>query len=463
MLQKYDCVMAGNNLAVLVAAVERIRRGHRVALLTDGKGLGGHFGGLKIGKHGFDLGMVLLERVASSPDGAALVSYDPRVRNDWVRFGSLAAQWLQARVSLKRAPTPTVRVGTLVGPDYLIANRLDLLAGQNLPAPEPLSLDDPRHALHKNVGRFYDDLTYADAARWHHGATLHDVYIEPFVRKITGLSSDRLLARYHRAVWAPLYYPETLAAAFEGKSTALPEYPFYTTGSGRVGELVDGLCEELAASPNLVKCTEKISALSYDCGRWTVRLEDGSQVMSPRLVLGLPADRVHGLLGLPDLARPESASVVLLLCLVRHDAIGRSLACEMVVDECFATYRVTDQDALAEHDPEWHRVVVEASPLKLRERVGGFAAGRPEAGLLPELQQLMGIENLAGVQMLRCIEAAGALVLPTTAAVAEARAAWERLREATPQAEITGTLLPYGCASLNEQIVQGLKIAQELG
>lgn len=449
-------LLIGNNMAVLVAAAERVRQGRRSVVLTDGKPLGGHFAGMRIGDERFDVGMVMLEKLAPTAAGASLSTYDPRQRNDWTRFADRAAAWLDACEPLLRTPTPESRVDGRRVPDHLIANRLDVFRGAAEQAPV-LERSDPRHAASKTTGAAYEELSYAEAAEANHGAALHAHYIEPFVRKLTGHGSDILLARYHRAAWAPLYYPETLAAALRGEPVALAEYPFWTTRSGCVGDLVARLCEQVADSPLVRLVTEPLASMQVCGPRWTVATAS-CVVGSEHVALGLSVERARALLGLTEQPAPLAASVVLMVCRVRSDAIRHGLSCLMVVDDELATYRVTDQDALAGRDPAWHRVVVEASPDSLQSLAVGAA---PQERLVRELQQLMGVEEPAAVQVLKTMHARNVLALPTPDEVVRAAASHQALAAVAPGAALTGGLLGYGVMSMNDQIVQGLKLAED--
>lgn len=449
-------LLVGNNLAVLVAACERVAAGRPVTLLTDGRAPGGHFGGMSIEGHAFDIGMVLLEKVPSPPRASPLGSYDPARRNDWTRFADRASQWLDAQLPLRHTPTPSVRVGGRVGPDYLMANRLDLLRDADCPPPPPLPRDDPRHAAHKTHGAAYEHMSYAEAALHNHGDAFHARYIEPFVRKLLDASSGDFLARYHRAGWVPLYYPETLAAGLRGEATGLPEYRFLTTEAGFVGELVARLRARLAASPLARIVDTGVQSVAGQAGAWCARTADGATWDAAHLAMGLPPERCLALLGLAVPPAPRAASVALMFCLVASDAIGHGLACEMVVDEDHATYRISDQDALAGRDPPWHRVAVEASPHLLAAR-GGDA----QAVLADELRALMRIDRGDALRVLRHMNARNALALPTGAAVETALHTHHAIAAALPGAALSGALLGHGVASFNDQVVQGLKIAEE--
>jgi hypothetical protein len=130
----------------------------------------------------------------------------------------------------------------------------------------------------------------------------------------------------------------------------------------------------------------------------------------------------------------------------------------MVVDQDHVAYRLTDQDALAGRDPAWHRVVIEANP----EYASLRSPNEPiESVLSRELTQLMAVDDPGGVQVSKCITARNALTIPTSVCVAQAAKSHAELVELMPEVALTGMLLGYGVASLNDQIVQGLKIAEE--
>jgi hypothetical protein len=453
-----EITLVGNNLALLVAASELARMGRPVRLFTDGKPMGAHFAGMQVQGYGFDIGMVMLEQCQLAHAQDDLGQYRPEVRNDWTRFGHLAAHWLQAQGPLRRVPTCECLMGGRIEPDHLIANRLDRFARAPLPGPDPLASTDARHPRHKTNSAAYDTLSYADAAQFCHGAPWHQAAIEPFVRKLLGRGSDSFLARYHRAAWVPLFYPETLRQALQGQPTSLAEYPFWTTAGGFVGGLVASLQAGLESQASVQLDVAPLQHLGIVGRQLVVRTTSGVQQSSSRAGLGLASERCYTLLGLPAQAPQAAASVVVAFCLVKASAIGRSTGCLMVVDEDLAAYRLTDQDMLAGLDTPQHRVTIEASPERLSALHPDML---PQDALALELARLLQVQDPAAVQVLRCITARNALVLPTAAAVQAADDGQALLEHAMPGIARTGSLLGYGVASFNDQIVQGLKLAQE--
>ena len=455
----HEVLLVGNNMAMLVAAGELARRGRRVRLFTDGKPLGAHFAGMQIQGSGFDIGMVMLERALPVNPDDDVRHYRSDLRNDWTRFGHLAWCWLEQRGPLQRVPTPECRVGGRIGPDYLIANRLDLLPGLQLSGPDAVAFDEAQHPRHKAEPGPYDSLNYAQAAQSCHGTAFHAAAIEPFVRKLLGVGSDAFLARFHRAAWVPLFYPETVRAALAGQPTGLPEYPFWTSPSGFVGQLVADARAELQAHPLVSLNHDSLLDMAFDGAKATLRTAGALYDGDAHAALGLPPERCRALLGLAPTAAPPAASVVVAFCQVSARHIGRPTSCLMVVDEDHASYRLSDQDALAGRDADTHRVTLEANPERLAALHPGLTA---DAALAQELCALLRIDDPGAVQVLKCITARNAIGLPTAAAVQAAEEAQRDLAQALPGVRRTGGLLGYGVASLNDQIVQGLKLAEEL-
>lgn len=454
-------LLVGNGFAVLAGAVELASQGQQVTLLTDGKPLGGHFAGIHLEGFDFDVGMVLMEECPATEPGADLRGYDPAVRNDWTRFGDHASAWIRGKVELIKAQTPECLVEGRRVADYLISNRLDGL--KDAPCPPHLSQSDPRHAKHKCKSGAFDNLTYAEAATWNHGQVWHQRFIEPFVKKVFSVQSSDFLARFHRAAWVPLYYPETLRTAATGQPTGLDEYLFWTTPNGFVGQLVKNLSELLTQLPNVSVISQPLISVSRQHNQWTVATSDGQTHRSSRLVIGLTPDRACALLGVPVTAPLPAANVSLLFVTVKADHIRANHGCTMIVDDTYAAYRLTDQDALAGMSSPWHRIVLEASPQGIARLHPGKTV---EAALLDELADLLGIDvndkhDKNAIRILRCFTAQNTLPIPTLDHVVRANQTASRLAEAAPGAALSGSLLGYGVASLNDQLIQALKFSEE--
>jgi hypothetical protein len=137
--------------------------------------------------------------------------------------------------------------------------------------------------------------------------------------------------------------------------------------------------------------------------------------------------------------------------LIRQSDIGSPATVLFVVDPAYRAYRLTDLDACAGRDVEFHRVVLEtgtgtgpANPLLLAEEVG----------------RLLALADPSSVRHVGQIQARNALLLPSAKTLSAASSHLRALRHAAGAAVLSGALAGVGAASLHDQVVQGLVIAE---
>lgn len=455
-----DVLVLGSGLAGLITALERVRLGKPVTLLTDGRAAGGYFYGAQVDGFAFDLGMVMLEpHPAPTNPCNDLQGYDPKRLYDWTRYGHLASNWLNNQVALRRVPTPTCLVDGKVEPDFLLSNRLDIFSHSEISGPTVIDPLHPLHARNKLGDGAYEKATYAEAANWNHGPAVQKKYFDPFVRKVTSQDSKQLLARQHRALWVPLYYPETLTAALRGTPSSLEEYPFWTTDSGCISSWIREMYAEVAGSTTATISTSPISEMSRSPTGWTVRTGDGMQWSASDAVMSLPMPRCSQLLGIAPHSISHRVSISISLCSIASEKIQWNAGCHMVVDEDFAIFRITSPDRQAGNDARTLRLVAEASPAVLSQR---YPYLTPADAVREELTSILQLSDPNDLVIHKSLTAVDALSLPSYDDIVAANQYLENIQDRAPSLHLTGTLLGYGAGSINDQIVQALKITQSL-
>jgi hypothetical protein len=460
----HDILLVGNNLAMLVAALELAAKGRKVGLLLDGKSGGGHFAGTRLDGHDFDIGMVLFERNASAEQSTDLGDYQPSRRNDSARFVALAASYLDRYVPTVPVPTPQVFAAGRRHADFVVSNRLDCFS--SLAEKESVrreladtSSADGLHASHKFSSSEYDSATYEQASLFNHGLTLHRVFFDPLCEKILGVPSSTIMARYHRLGWLPLYYPETLTNAVSGELDGLAEYSFWAAAGGFSGSFVKELLRALQDSS--VDITEgAVTELTQNADNSYAVVVEGVEYLSRKLALGVTQERASQLLQLPAVSAADGVSVGILMGLVHRASLLHTTSCLFVMDPEYAVYRITDQDACAGLNGEWHRISIETNPAYFSRLYPAAEADQQQACLVAELVRLQVITEPGAFKVVRYIQAANALPLPTVAMAHDAGRFAAALAE-RPGLELTGSLLGLGVSSLNDQIVQGLKLAEQ--
>jgi hypothetical protein len=456
-------ILVGNNLSILVTASELIKKGCSVTIYTDGKPLGGFFRGIAIEDHLFDVGMIYIEKHENYDKDFQKIpkNYNPNVRNDWIQYGNHVSDWIGSYLDLKKVITPSTLIEGKVIPDYLISNRYEFLQSKNLKLIKNLSRSNINHASNKATSLAFDTLKYSEAAIYNHGTIIHNRFIEPFISKLSGHSSDSFLARFHRALWAPLYYPETINKVIStGVDNSLKEYPFYTSNNGASSQLVLEVIKQLNKS-GLLKCIDiPLKSMHLENSNWKICLSNGESSFTEKLVLGLSNERVLDLFQLPNANTQNHlhASVSILFTLVEAKQIKNLFGCLMIVDDEYHSYRITNHDFQAGIDAQWHRVTIEANPSSFSQDDDSI-----EDVLKSELIALLGIKTSPpNIKKLKFLRAKNAITLPSKNVIDEGLRQFNEFMNLGPNILLTGSLLGYGVSSQNDQIIQGLKNYQEL-
>ncbi len=243
--------------------------------------------------------------------GMTLFEFDAFREPEKTRFQKIG-EYVKARCQMNEIPAPQMYWQGKYWPDLYIANQLD--------AVRPLHL--PRFDLRPQKHLWADDYSLRSASLENHGVWFHDNFIEPMCHKITGRNAHEIAAKFHRSIWLPLYWPETLR---EGKSLRTP---FWYPRSGYAG---------------------------------AVRFDQGSNTSD--------ADERSTIAGEFDTSQ---ITITFLLAKPRHE-----FSVLFVVDPS-PIYRITDMDVCAGIDAEWHRWVVEhRGPLFLHS-CEGFTPMMPD-------------------------------------------------------------------------------------
>jgi hypothetical protein len=467
-----DVVIAGNNLAALVAAQSIAAAGRGVVLINPAPSWGGHFAGVELASRRFDPGMILYEFDAANretrPD---LRSYDPARRNDCGRFTDMVRNYVEERVSTVSAPDPSVLIDGRAMPDIIIANHAESVTAFDTTTRECIRREleaicaagtHPLHASRKSIDPAFASADFASVSLANHGRTLHEALFEPLCRKILGVQCGDILATYHRAGWLPLYYPETLLSQFGTTPQHLPETIFHYPAEGSAGALVRALTHEIEAHPNIRTVRTAIRSIT-PTRPTTLSLVDGNTIVADEFIWALDPG---ALLAVAEPAQPvatfERASIGLCFVAIGQDHIRTGLGTLFVPDPKRAIYRVTDQDGCARLHSDEHRLVAEFSPAVLTGR-GIASPQEQEQALLHELADLGLIDAPRSVAYCAVKILNNALMIPNSVNRTAFLQQQDRLLRHWPAIRLAGPSAGFHAGAMNDQIVQGLKLAAELG
>lgn len=469
-------VIVGNSLAALVAATERADHGLPTTVLHPGGPWGGYFAGVQAGGEHWDVGMVLYEFTSfrTPSETPRLSTYDPARRNDIGRFTRVVEDYITRHQPVRNiAPLQMWTEGGWL-PDLLLGNRVEAVAAlpcahaarEELRGALAQSIQSPWHASRKCDWPLDGPTSYEAVSRINHGAVLHEAIFAPFARQVMNRDGDHIAALFHRIPWLPLYWPETLLAALEGRPTPLPP----TSYSHPVGRCVADLCTQLQArihaDPLIEVRSERLVRMNPVARGFSLDLSDGSRLHAERVAWAQTPRQALAALGaaLPP-AVEERLPLTLAMLRVPRAALCRSISVAHIASHRSGLYRVTDRSHCdGDDDGAEVRLVVEAHPERLADchQIARHALDEPQATTRAILDDLaaMGLLRAGTIaSFAHVIRLAGALPLPTPASLAAYAHEREEMIRLAPGLEPMAASAGAYATSLSDQIVQGLKLA----
>lgn len=470
-MRRFPAVVAGTGVAGLVAAYCLGRQGVPVALVGSRRRPGGHFAGVEVAQRTFDLGMVFFEFSSFQAEGQPPVAgYDDSRLGDSGRFVQTVEAFIRELGIPYRAVVPPEMVvnGALVG-DIIIANRLAAL--RDLPAAqrqallaESAAVADRNAPCHASRKRGWDetlDYSLEKVSQANHGPLGHEIFIESLCRKVAGRPSRDLVGKYHRSVWAPLYYPETWAAALRGDPVPFADTEFHYPCSDQ-GFAVLGatLAQALAELPQVTWIDGDPTAVAQRDGVYVCEFAAAEPVAGAALVWSLAPEKLLNLAGRATPEKYERASLGFVFAAVDPQRLTRRFSTLHLLDREPHFYRITNQTENAGSATAPVKLVAEYNLDQAA--AAGAAADTMAEQFRDALHRLELLAPGAALSTGVVKEFRDALVLPTPANVALAHDRRRALRSMYSDVHLIGAAAPPGAWSLNDQIVQGLKAAGSL-
>ncbi len=464
-------MIIGNSLACIVSAYELGKRGEKVTLIKHRGQWGAHFGGVDTCGVHYDAGMAIVELTSTNlEENPALASYDLRVRNDVGRFYGIVKPYIENHVPMREIEQPESYYRGTWNSDFLLCNSFEVMTRMN-PAERELIASqladrDPNDWKHASRKIKCQDLhaigNYRETSIYNHGAHLHSQLIEPFVRKLTGGGPEQISSLYHRRLWCPLYYPDTLReAALAGGGrfgNTVIHYPVASSFRG-FADVFLGMMEEME---NVELILEPISGIDRAAG--VVHFEGGRDAVGySTLAWGgnlFDAQRLLGVDGITD-DHSLRANLTFEFMVIDSKKLTKEFSIAFVLDGNVPCYRVTNQSVCAGESEEGARLIIEYNTDHL-DRLGIRTEREVQRTSVATLIE-MGIIADAGAVKASDVKAIPQLLPLCTNHYNEcSKANIQLVREACPEVCLMGDASGISTRSFADNIVQGLKYA-ELG
>ncbi|HEU4457625.1 MAG TPA: hypothetical protein VFR90_00705 [Methylibium sp.] len=465
-------VIVGAALAALVCAEARAKQGRSTIVVNPGGPWGGYFAGVQADGRRWDLGTVLLEftsfRAPAQPP--AIESYDAGLRNDIGRFTAAVRGWLEERAPMRDVQPITMWTGRHRLPDLLLGNRLDALTA--LPCADAARAELRATLAERSASRWHarrkdgwgdDGPGYDAVSRINHGSVLHDAVFAPFAKQVMNTAASGIVARFHRMPWLPLYWPETLLAALEGRPCGLAPTVYSHAVRASTGELCAALVERLRGDARVTLIDDRVTALERSGRGFALQLERRGRLDAPRLAWANAPRQALAAAG-EALGPAADERLPLRLLLLRLSATARAQPFSIVhsIDPASGFYRVTDVSDCAGEAGEL-RLAIEAHPQRCAEAHGPL---KDEAAIVAALLRDLARAGLVAGDAIeprfaKLLDLPAALPLPSAAALAAQAGERRRMLEVLPGIETLAASAGAFATSLSDQIVQGLKLAAQ--
>lgn len=458
-------LIVGNALAGMVSALDLARQGKQVTLINPGGPLGGYFAGLDIEGEMFDAGLVKFELDGYLSQVSQLSSYDPMVRNDVGRFLNIVHDWALQYAPLHQFDMPKMWLQNKVYDDVVLSNcyhTFSQLPFAQESIKELQTLPSPAlHAREKANGPSYHSLDYLTASLANHGKSMHANIVAPYLMKAQGVTADKMLARYHRVAWLPLFYPETLLASFQGKPVPLNPTVFHYPKQGAVGGICKQVKQQVMSHPNITYVQQPVQSVEKTATGWRLQLTEASVEGAYLAWTGAPAALLKALGRQPTVVQEIKSPIAVLFLRIKKADIRNVYTILHVLDMDKCAYRITNQTACADNHTDDMNIVVEFNQDYFKKLYGEAASDVQIVTLL--LAELASMEMIAAessplIAVIKRIP--GGFLVPDAAA----RDAWEQDRQTVadlhPEIALLAMSSGFFATSLNDQVIQGLHYAQ---
>jgi hypothetical protein len=457
-----DWVIYGRGLSALVLAERLGSVGLQVLLLNPDKSWGGIFRGINIDGDVFDAGMTNFEFDLFGEPAQDLQHYCPDRKSDIGRYVHFAQRYLERFVETVPLPTPVMQFRGKVVEDLILSNRFEVFRSL---APEVrisirdeleaiLAVDNPLHPRTKNSAESRLMVTpFEDVSRANHGKTLHELFIEPMFRKVLGIPTAEIEGVFHRNGWVPLFYPETLLSQFWGSKMRLAPTVFRYPNDDNFGAFIDRILKVVQDLPN-VRMVESVRDIEINLASATINTCD-EKISFRRLAWDGNLNPLIGSSSKPP--QPgRRASLDLFFLKVQEWGVANRFAVLVDPEVESPFYRITNQTICSGSEESHHKIILECNSCNWSEE------GRDQYDILSSALRRYAIDPESVVTWCRR-RFTGALAIPSYAQMNEFNYQRDYIAQRFHNIELIGASSGYISVTLNDHIIQALKVAQKEG
>ncbi len=475
MIKNKMVFIEGNSIASLVSAYELGSRNIECFLNNSTGYWGGHFGGFSRNKLNFDMGMVLYEFTAfnSQEYEPEIMEFDMFSRNDIGRYCKTLSKFVSQFHEFREIETPSMMFNGQIYDDITLANNIETLSqlpfkdvckNELIQICKKIKYDSDMHPSNKYYSKNYKDLSFSKISKLIHGKTLHSYIWDPLCKKAIGKSSENLNALLHRNAWLPFYYPETLLSVLlDKKAKHLKTTKFYYPIKSTISSLILKLLEKINSFKSINLINSPVKNLNLIKDKYICELDNGQMFSSTHLLWGSSIDSLASSLGLnSQFKNKSSCSHTIIFISIKNFYIVKNFSILLIVDESSFIYRIHNQSNCSGNQSQLTNLTIEVSNDYLIENFLNININHLDEVIIQELEKLMILKENSKPEFIESINIKKSIPLPITNNKELFNKDFESISKKIPIDCLIGPSAGFSNASLNHQVLQGLKSSKSI-
>ncbi len=465
--------VVGNNIGAMICALELAKKDNNVRLINPFPFWGSHLVGTKVNGHRFDFGRIIFDFFSYNNDNTSdIKTYDAHVRNDVGRFYTHIREYIESYIEVNEMSTPQMFFDGKFTDDFLFADSLNILSEFDDATKAKIkgeleviiAGDRSLHASNKrNPPKKFMETNFAAVSVANHGKTLHEALIAPYLSKILESDNPELCPQYHRIPWVPLYYPETLLTYFTAFPQELPKPKFHYPTAGYFSIIIDKLEQAIKEHNNIEIIYDKVEGIKVDGeSNFAVKLKN-QDLYSNNFVWAGDQEQLAQVLN-ADSPAEETQKLPITFTFVRlkSEAVKRKFSVLVVVDADQVPYRITNQTNCSGIEDGYTKLAVECNPTQLI-KAAGESEDDQKALIIKSLVSMKIIETPNVIDVISIKRVDKTIRIPNRKNEESFNRFYKSLSSLKGNILQLGTSTDFVAISINDQIVQGLLIAEKYG
>ncbi len=474
-MNNYEIVIEGNSLSALVLAWQLSKYGMRIILLCENNNWGGHFREISFSSYLFDPGMTLYEFTSFNKNNVnnELRTFQISDLNDVGRFTEKLESFISMFHELNPIITPSMSVDGKIMDDMIISNNIQSIrkisglqgiTNELNMINNKINLDNNYHPINKFKSLHYEDKSYSYISQKVHGRILHDKLWDPMCRKAIGVSSEFLIAKYHRKAWLPFYYPESLLLELANNNINFPKTVFSYPQSSTISNLSSLLFNKIIQSKNITVVKDSIKSFKkHNIKKYSIQLYSGIDLEVKYLVWAGKLEKLLKVKGFKDnITGLKRSDHYILFLVMEKKYLLQHFSLLFFVEKDTFIYRIQNQSICSNENTSRIRLSIELSSEYVKELESDFDTNVLDEFILNELYRLNIIKNGIKPLIKKSIYLPRSIAIPTKDNIECFNFDYNNAKNILETNLLIGPSSGFASNSMNHQILQGLKIAYQL-